>query len=243
MDKWRTSISRREGEDFLIRGQKISELLGSRDFVDMVFLLWRGSFPQDKEKVLLNAMLVSISEHGIEAPSTFVARAVASCGSSVSAAVAAGILNIGEWHGGAIEKVALLLESTDTPEVIVRNFLDRREHLPGFGHKVYKKGDPRVAALYTLAKNSGLDGKFVQKSLAVEHELANQGGKYVPLNVDGAIGALLLEMNFDRRFGKAFFSLARVAGIASHVVEEIKNEKPYRRLAAEDVEYYENREG
>ena len=237
MDKWKTSISTRRSGELYIRGYKFLDLLKERDFVDMVFLLWRGKFPTRNESKMFNTMLVSAAEHGLEAPSTFVPRTVASCGTSFSTAVGAGILAIGERHGGAVEKIAFELQSPASAKKIVKEALARKEYLAGFGHKIYKGGDPRVSILFSQAKKLKLCGKFIKKALALEKELKLWSGKFIPLNIDGALGALMSELGFDWRLGKAIFILARIVGISAHVLEEIANEKTYRRLADDDVEY------
>lgn len=237
MNKWKTAISTRQNGELYIRGYRFLDLLKKRDFVEIVFLLWRGKFPSRNETKMFNAMLVSAAEHGLEAPSTFVPRTVASCGTPFSTAVAAGILAIGERHGGAVEKIAFHLQSAARAGDIVRDALKRKEYLAGFGHKVYKTGDPRVKELFSQAEKYKLYGKYVKKVLELERELKQQSANPIPLNIDGALGALLLELGFDWRLGKAIFILARVAGISAHVLEELTSEKSYRRLAEEDVEY------
>lgn len=213
------------------------DLLSERNFVDLVFLLWRGKFPSRVETRMFNTMLVAAAEHGLEVPSTFTARTVASCGVSISTAIGAGILAIGERHGGAVEKLAYYLQSDDLAEKIVGRTLKNKEHLAGFGHKVYKTGDPRVKELFSQAKKNKLHGKYVKKALELERELERQSRRLIPLNIDGALGALMLELGFNWRLGKAVFILARVAGIAAHTLEEIDNGKSYRRLSEEDIEY------
>jgi len=235
--KWQTAVSTRKNGELYIRGYKFLDLLKKRDFIETVFLLWRGKFPTRHESKMFSAMLVSAAEHGLEAPSTFVSRTVASCGTPFSTAVAAGVLAIGERHGGAVEKFAFELQSLASAKKIVQETLARKEYLAGFGHKIYKTGDPRVKELFLQAKKLKLYGKYIRKALVIERELKIQSGKFIPLNIDGALGALMLELGFDWRLGKAIFILARVGGISAHVLEEIKNEKTYRRLAEEDVEY------
>lgn len=237
MEKWKTAISTRKNAELYIRGYKFLDLLKKRDFVDIVFLLWRGKFPTKNQSKMFNAMLVSAAEHGLEAPSTFVPRTVASCGTPFSTAVASGVLAIGERHGGAVEKIAFLLQSKAGAKEIVWETLKNKEYLAGFGHKVYKTGDPRVSMLFSQAKKYKLAGKYIKKVIDLEIELKKRSGKLVPINIDGALGALLCEFGFDWRLGKAVFILARVAGISAHVLEELTNEKSYRRLAEEDVEY------
>ncbi len=77
----------------------------------------------------------------------------------------------------------------------------------------------------------------VSRAREIESELFHQTGKVLPLNVDGAVAAIMSELGFDWRLGKSFFILGRLPGIIAHIEEESKNETPYRRLDSEDVEY------
>jgi len=237
MEKWRTAISKRKDDELYVRGYSLSSLIGTRSFADLIFLLWRGSFPKKKEAKMLEAILVAASEHGLAAPSTFTARTIASCGNPLHVSIAGGIMALGEWHGGAIEKAAFYMQSGVSAKKIVADLVKRKERLPGFGHKVYKLGDPRVEKLFSLAKQWGFFGKFVRKALQLERELARKTGKSIPLNIDGAMAAILLELGFDWRIIRSFFILPRIVGLAAHAYEELVKEKPYRRLSEEDIEY------
>lgn len=235
--KWKTAISTHKDGELVIRGKKLVELIETSSFVEVVFLLLRGTPSSEKETAMLNAMLVSCIEHGIETPSAFVARTAASVGNQLHVALATGILATGDWHGGAIEKAAQIFASDANPKEVVKETLLKGGKLAGFGHKIYKDADPRTEALFAKAKRIGLHRAYVARALAYERELETQTGKKLPLNIDGAVAALLLELGFDWRLGKAFFVLARLPGLIAHAHEEAVNEKPYRRLDEEDVEY------
>lgn len=234
MEKWKTTISGRVDGELIVRGNRLGDLIEKNTFIEMVFLLWRGPLPSKEEEALLNAMLVAAAEHGLEAPSTYVARTVASTGNSFSAAIASGILTIGDFHGGAIEQAAELFASEKSAEEIVGETAAAKSRIPGYGHKVYKDGDPRTKILFEKAESLGKSGQYVMKARAIEAALAE---KKLPLNIDGALAALLLELGLDPHFARPLFILARTAGLAAHAVEEKINEKPYRRLAEEDTEY------
>ena len=57
------------------------------------------------------------------------------------------------------------------------------------------------------------------------------------INVDGAIAGVVSDMGFDYRLGKGFFIIGRVVGLVAHIFEEIVREKPFRRIAEEEIEY------
>lgn len=237
MEKWRTKISVRKDGELYVRGYSFSELLSNKSFFDVLFLLWRGSFPEAKEIKMCDVMLVSAVEHGVEAPSTFVSRTIASTGNAPSVAIASGILAMGERHGGAIEKAAQVFAAFLSAGEIAENAAEKKIKIPGYGHRVYKKEDPRTTILLKKAKDLGFYGEFVKKAVAVELEFFKKTGKKIPLNIDGVLAALLLELGFKPEIARAFFILPRVIGLAAHVAEEISSDEPYHRLGEDDVEY------
>src|ERR1700687_921961 len=102
MDAWRTAIATSDDTHIWIRGYDVTALMTRAGFTDTVFLLHQGRLPNPGEKRLLDAILVAVADHGAGAPSCAAARLAASGNrQSLSAAVAAGILAIGDEHGGA----------------------------------------------------------------------------------------------------------------------------------------------
>jgi citryl-CoA lyase len=235
--KWKTAISTRTKKDFYIRSKGLLMLIEKHSFTDVIFLLLRERLPTKKESSMLNAVLVACAEHGIETPSAFTARVSQSVGNSLPVAIAAGILATGQWHGGAVNKAMELFESGLSQREIVSDLLKRKERMPGFGHKLYKDKDPRAQALLSKARKLGLAMKYVPRAVLLEKELARQSGKMLPLNVDGALAAVLLELGFSSALGNSLFVIGRVAGLTAHAFEELSREKPYRRLDENDVEY------
>lgn len=235
--KFKTSISGQKDGEFSVRGEKLTDLIGEISFTEGIFLVLKGKKPSEKEKQLLDAVLVSAIVHGLEAPSSFVPRVIASTGNSITAGLAAGVLAIGEYHGGAIENAMKLLLSGKSADKIIEGALANGERLPGFGHKIYKDADPRAAALLKYLKSLNIKSKYADLALEIEAELKNKTGKKLPLNIDGAMAVALCELGFDPLLGKAFFALARFPGMMANIEEELKNEKPYRRLDDGEVEY------
>jgi len=208
-----------------------------KTFTEVAFLLMGGRLPDESERKLFDVLLVSCAEHGVGAPSAFVPRVSVSVGNPMNAAMAAGLLAIGDFHGGAVEACAELLQSSASAEKIVADAREAGERIPGFGHKVYKDKDPRAEALLAKAAELKLAGARVEKIRAMGEELEKQSGKHLPLNIDGAIAALMCEMKLDARLGKALFGFARMPAMMAHALEELQNEKPYRRFGDEDISY------
>src|SRR5438067_1025788 len=116
MTPWRTAIMSSDAKSIRARGYEITELMRKASFTDAVFLLHQGRLPSAHERRVLDAILISVADHSSGAPSCAAARLAASGNrQSLSAAVAAGILAVGDEHGGAgsvcMEMIAAGLES------------------------------------------------------------------------------------------------------------------------------------
>jgi len=237
---WKSAITGHfEGIPY-VRGYKLTEMLQKLSFTQAIFLVLKGELPNEKEETMLNAILVASIDHGVEAPSTTVARITASCGVPLSTAVATGVAAIGDSHGGAIEEAAKIfqeiVEKGKSPTEIVEKARFKSERIPGFGHKIYDT-DPRTLALIEVAEKNGLKGKYIEIALEIERELEKAVGKKLCLNIDGITAAIISEMGFDWKLGKGFFIIGRIAGLVAHVYEEQTREKPVRRISEDDVEY------
>ncbi|ADC90084.1 citrate synthase [Thermocrinis albus DSM 14484] len=238
--KWRTAITQHVGHETYIRGYRLLDLVGNLSYAQAVYLILKGELPNEKESKMMEAILVSVIDHGIAPPSVIAARAVASGGNSLNVGVAAGILAFGSAHGGALEDAMRFIQegvsSTKSVSEIVREYLESKKPIPGYGHRYYKDYDPRTKRLMDIAKDLGFYGKHCQFAEEVQEEIARQKGKRLVLNVDGAIAAVASEMGFDWRLGKGFFIIGRVAGLVAHVYEELTTEKPFSKRLDEETE-------
>lgn len=232
----------------VVRGVEITQAIDSLSFGAMVYLLWKGTPPTPGEARLMDAILVSSVDHGVTPPSSLACRVVMSGGNPLNAAVAGGILAIGDSHGGAIEACAKIYQdwlatSDEIPDtaqlatIIVQQFNEKQKRIPGYGHRVYKR-DPRTLKLIEIAEREKLRGKGVDLALAIQDELEKKsGGKPLPLNVDGIIAALMTDLGFHWGLGKGFFILSRTAGLIAHAHEERTREKPMRSFGHAKPDY------
>ncbi len=234
--KWKTSISGIVDGETLIHGYKITDLIDKVNFTDAIWLELKGELPNEKERVMLDAILISTIDNGLGPPSITNARNSASAGNPMQAAVAAGVLGVGESHGGAIEECARLLQMGLAADKLVDKVISSGDRIPGFGHKVYTE-DPRAKQIFAKAKSLGFYGEHCELAVQVEKVLQEKKGKKIPINVDGAIAAVVSDMGFDYKLGKGFFIIGRVVGLVAHIFEEIVREKPYRRISDEEIEY------
>lgn len=208
-------------------------------FVDTIFLLHQGRLPDSHERKLLDAILVGVADHGAGAPSCAAARLVASGNrQSLSAAIAGGILAIGDEHGGAgsacMEMIAAGLELAKSESLSIADAAAKtidqarvgKKRLPGMGHRVHST-DPRVAVLFGMAKEGSRATEAVDFMQALEAQAAVKI-KPLPINIDGALAAILYDLGFPPAAGKLMFIVGRVAGLTAEVAEEYMREKPMR---------------
>ena len=246
--KWTTKITKVEPNHLVTRGYRQEDLIGNVPFSHVVYLLLKGELPSKEHGHMMDAILTACIDHGVTPPSSMASRVVASGGVPLPTAVAAGILSIGDAHGGAIEKGAKFLQKgvsrmKDTgknPEemaiILVKEAKEQNKRILGFGHRVHTS-DPRTKRLYSLAEELGIAGDHMALSRSIEVELKKSTGKKLPINVDGAIAAVISDMDFDWRLGKGFFLLGRVAGLTAHVYEEQTEQKPMRKMFTVESEY------
>src|SRR3989344_7398469 len=96
--KWKTSIAGIINGEAYIHGYKVTDLIDKVNFTDAIWLELKGELPTDKERGMLDAILISTIDNGLGPPSITNARNSASSGNPMQAAVAAGVLGIGEAH-------------------------------------------------------------------------------------------------------------------------------------------------
>jgi len=240
MEALRTGIVDAGPTHLRVRGYDVLDLMRNRSFTDMIFLLHHSRVPTPEERRLIDAMLIGGADHGPGAPSCAAARLAASGNrQSPSAAVAAGVLTIGDEHGGAgsgcMEMIADGLSRvrekgvslTAAATEIVDEARAAKKRLPGFGHRVHSEIDPRVEVLFTLARDGKIAGHGVAFARELERAIAVRS-KPLPLNIDGAMAAILHDLGFPSMVGKLFFIISRVAGVSAEVLEEYTREKPMR---------------
>jgi citrate synthase len=239
MEPWRTAISTSDDQHIWIQGYDVTQLMASATFADVVFLLHKGQLPSEAERRVVDAMLIASADHGPGSPSAAAARTVAT-GNRIApeAAIAAGVLAIGDAHGGAgLACLQLITDAmnevrttgSDAAAVARRVVADaraERRRLPGIGHRTHTR-DPRTDVLFDLARTGRIAGDGVAFMLELERAVAD-AIKPLPINVDGAIAAVLYDLGFPPVLGKLLFIIGRVAGLSAQVVEEYTRERAMR---------------
>lgn len=241
-EAWSQPISCAEPNKVLIRGYRVEDLMGRLPFSHVVYLVLKGELPTPAQGKVLDAILVSCVDHGGTPPSTLAARTVASGGAPLTAAIAAGLLAIHRHHGGAIEDGMRLLrdavarrrgrgqKALEVAREVVAEYRALGKRLPGYGHRLHMV-DPRTARLLSMAEEEGLAGEYVEMARAIQQALQEALGRELPMNVDGAIAALLCEMELPPEVGNGFFALSRLVGLIAHVYDEQAHYPPLRPIS------------
>jgi len=183
----------------------------------------------------MDIALILHADHELNA-STFAARVAASTLSDMHSAIVAAICTLkGPLHGGANEAVMKTLESigsVDAVPAFLRGSLERKDKIMGFGHRVYKEGDPRARWLKRLssqlADETG-DRKWYEMSELMEQEMKADKG-LLP-NVDFYSASVYTYMGVPRELFTPIFALSRASGWIAHVLEQYENNRLIRPRA------------
>jgi citrate synthase len=233
----KTGIGKAEPDAIIIRGRDLSsELMGKVTFTELAFLLVRGREPSAGETALLDAVLVSLADHGLT-PTALAARLTyTGAPESLQGAVAAGLLGAGTVFLGVVEDTAAFLEPVveaagpDAPDeqltVAARAAVGARlaegGRIPGLGHPVHKQVDPRTPRMYEIAEQHGVLGPHLRALRLVAEAHRESTGRALPINGAGVGGAALADLGFPSRIVRGFALIARSAGLVAHLDEEMQ---------------------
>ena len=196
--------------------------------------LLTGQKPEEQHVRALDAYLVLLADHGMNA-STFTARVVASTESDIASAVVAAVGALkGPLHGGAPSKVLDMLQAigtTDRAESWLRDALARGDRLMGFGHRVYKTEDPRAEELREMARLASpqefaLARRVEELALALLEE--QKPGRRLYTNVEFYSAVLLASVGLPGDLFTPTFAVSRAAGWTAHILEQVGNNRLIR---------------
>jgi citrate synthase len=191
--------------------------------------------PSERLTKAMDVSLILYAEHEYNA-STFAARVVASTLSDMHSAVTAAIGALkGPLHGGANEAVMEVLKevgTADRAEAWIRDALAKKRRIMGFGHRVYKTGDPRAAYLRTLCQELAKEtGNEDMEAMAETIETIVRSEKSLPPNLDWPSARLYYYTGLDIDLYTPLFVVSRVAGWSAHVIEQLDNNRLIRPRA------------
>jgi len=227
--KLKSSLGRSTSDQIFVRGHDLTaDLIGKVSLGDFAFLELKGRLPSRHESVMFNALVVTLVEHGLT-PSTIAARLTYyGAPEALQAAVAAGLLGMGDRFGGSIEQAARMLQEAppgDDLREIAREIVELhragKQVISGIGHPVHKPADPRAVRLFELAAENDFSGRHVALMKLVAEEATAAYGRDLPVNATGAIAAIASEMEISWRICRGLAVMARAIGLVAHLQEEM----------------------
>jgi len=237
-DDWaRTWIGGATRDAITVAGRDLpTDIMGKLTLTELAYLLVTRREPTDAQTRLLDAVLVSLADHGLT-PSALAARLTyTGAPEAIQGAIAAGLLGAGSvFLGPAGDTAQFLFDAlqaagapTDPDDAqltrIAETAVDARraagERVPGLGHPVHKEVDPRTPRLYAIAAEEGLLGPHLRLLDRVGDVNEQRTGKHLPVNGAGAGGAALVDLGLPPSSARGVVLIARTAGLVAHLVEE-----------------------
>jgi len=191
----------------------------------------RAWAPDNKHAAdLIRRALVLLADHELNA-STFTVRCAASTGLNLYDSIIAGLAALkGPMHGGAGVLASRLVKTLidQDPEPVIRERVALGERFAGFGHGVYKRGDPRAMSLLNALTRAGAARKFTRE---VPERIAEATGEFV--NIDYALAVLAHSLRLAAGSELTLFAMARAVGWIAHASEQLQ----YGRLIRPRARY------
>ena len=232
-----TSIGTSDEDRIRLLGQDLAaDLMGKVGFGELAYWLVAGRRPTPGEVRVFETVLVALADHGFT-PTAIAARLTyLSAPESLQGALAAGLLGGGSRFLGVTEDCGRFLAAVladGVPEddagfdalalAAVTKARAEKKFVPGLGHPVHKKEDPRTPALIRIAEEEGLRGPHLRLFEAIGRVHPQVLNRTLPLNGAGVCGAALADLGLPVDLLRGFALLARAAGLLGHLAEERRN--------------------
>ena len=208
------------------------------DHAANILYMFTGERPSATAARALDVALILHADHELNA-STFAARVTAATKSDMTSAIVAAIGALkGPLHGGAnADVMRLLLEigpdaTRSRIEQVIHGKLERKEKIPGFGHRVYRTEDPRATHLRRMSKELGEqcgDTRWFEMSQTIEQLVKAE--KRLNANVDFYSATVYHALGLPIEMFTPIFAVSRVAGWTAHVIEQYGNNRLIRPRA------------
>jgi citrate synthase len=231
-----TWIGSSTADRIIIAGRDLAEdLMGRLTLTELAYLLITHREPTPGERRMLDAVLVSLADHGLT-PSALAARlTLTGAPEAIQGAVAAGLLGAGnvllgpagdtaQWLADALRAGGEEPPDDESLHRAAELAVDARGRaglrIPGLGHPVHRVRDPRTERIYALAAEEGLLGVHLRLLRVVADVQEKRTGRRLPINGAGAGGAALVDLGLPPACVRGFVLIARTAGLVAHLVEE-----------------------
>ena len=213
-------------------GQWPLQPLPGRSIAWNFLYMLHGREPEARRVRQLDTCLILHADHELNA-SAFSARVTSSTLSGLYSSIMAAIGTLkGELHGGANEQVMRMLLEIGSPkrlEAYLDDALAAKRKVMGFGHRVYKEGDPRAAILKRMSRELTAEtGRPELYEMSAQIEEVMQERKGLIPNVDFYSATVYYSMGIPIDLFTPIFAASRVAGWCAHVLEQYSNNRIYR---------------
>ena len=214
---------------FLRDKNLVDDVIGKMSFTEAMFYHIVGTSPTRGQTAVLNAVLVTLMEHGLTPSAISTRLTYLSAPEAMQSAIAAGLLNVGGQFIGTMENTATLLAKIHSDpagveascQQIVQQHKDAGKHMPGFGHHLHRPDDPRSPKLFAIAAAyEDIDQRPISTVKALGAVVDKIYGKHLTINATGATAAVLLGAGIPARIMRGFAVISRAAGLVAHVMEE-----------------------
>jgi citrate synthase len=232
-NKTTTKLCGYDQDNIMVRDKDlVNDLMGKVSFTEMLLLNLLGEIPSPVQTKIIDAVLVTIMEHGL-IPSAIASRmTLFGAPESIQGAVAAGLLGVGDRFAGTASECADLLdqivaatedEKKNVAKSLVHTLREQKKPVPGFGHPIHKQLDPRVKRLIDITEQAGAKGEHIKAMYLLETCLEENLGKKLPTNISAAIAAALGEAGIPGKIMRGIVLTARCGGLVGHLLEEMED--------------------
>ncbi|MCG7405893.1 citrate synthase [Paenibacillus sp. ACRRX] len=214
--------------------EPITPLLGRTIAYNFLYMM-SGHEPDQAAVAAMDKALVLHADHELNA-STFAARVTVATLSDIYSGVTSAIGALkGPLHGGANEAVMIMLDeigSFDRVDDYIQAKLDNKDKIMGFGHRVYKNGDPRAKHLQKMSEELGkAHGNLELYNMSVRIEELITGQKGLKPNVDFYSASTYTMLGIPRDLFTPIFAISRMSGWTAHILEQYENNRIIRPRA------------
>lgn len=250
---WTSQISHITPEDVYIRGYPLQSLMGKLSFSATTFLLIRGRIPTPGEARMMDVVLCSILDYALHKSGTAAARFVVSVNPQMAPGLAAGMLGSGAYAMSPEDTGRFIIDSYEKWRIsglameefanqFVADLRRNKIRIPGFGHQVFRKVDPRAQKLRDVAVEQGVWGTYGDWYEAVHRAFCTAANKPdLVINDMGMLAALLAQMEFSPEEMAGLALLSTLPGLIAHVSEELRSGVRNRVIPDSIVDYSRTR--
>jgi len=227
-----TALCYHDATSIYVRDKDLcNDLIGKVNFTEMMFFDIMGRMPNDTEDAVINAVMVTLMEHGLTTSAIAARMVYSSAPEALQGGVAAGLLAAGSKILGTLENCAYLLEEIVADPAGIeaaalakaKMYRETKQPLPGFGHQDHKPDDPRPFRHFELAEQYNLPGQHIEALKALSQSVDEVYGKHITINASASMAALLSEINLPKEVMRGIAVVTRAAGLVAHLYEEMKD--------------------